>query len=139
MAALASETGINYVAFTATPKSKTLELFGRRPYPSQSVGPTDLPEAFHVYSMRQAIEVGSILDVLLNYTPYSLAFKLANDGKEMGDKEVERSEAVKTLIRWAPLHPYNISQKVQAVVEHYFSMVQPLLAGRAKRLSSLQN
>lgn len=134
MAARASDKGITYVAFTATPKAKTLELFGRRPDPSQPASPTNLPEAFHVYSMRQAIEEGFILDVLKNYTPYSLAFKLAGDGKEMDESEVERSEAVKALMRWVRLHPYNISQKVQIVVEHYRSMVQPLLGGKAKAM-----
>ena len=134
MAARAADAGVTYVAFTATPKGKTLELFGRRPDPTQPAGPTNLPAAFHVYSMRQAIEEGFILDVLQNYTPYSLAFKLANEGKELDDKEVERSEAVKTLMRWVRLHPYNISQKVQIVVEHYRAMVQPLLDGKAKAM-----
>lgn len=134
MAARAADTGITYVAFTATPKAKTLELFGRRPDPSQPASEKNLPAAFHVYSMRQAIEEGFILDVLQNYTPYSLAFKLASDGEEMDDKEVERSEAVKTLMRWVRLHPYNISQKVQIVVEHYRSLVQPLLEGKAKAM-----
>ncbi|RUV33928.1 type I restriction endonuclease [Mesorhizobium sp. M7A.F.Ca.MR.148.00.0.0] len=134
MAARAADTGITYVAFTATPKAKTLELFGRRPDPSQPASDENLPAAFHVYSMRQAIEEGFILDVLQNYTPYSLAFKLASDGEEMDEKEVERSEAVKTLMRWVRLHPYNISQKVQIVVEHYRSLVQPLLDGKAKAM-----
>jgi type I restriction enzyme R subunit len=134
MAARAADSGVTYVAFTATPKGKTLELFGRPPDPTQPAGPTNLPAAFHVYSMRQAIEEGYILDVLQNYTPYSLAFKLANAGEELDDKEVERSEAVKTLMRWVRLHPYNISQKVQIVVEHYRAMVQPLLDGRAKAM-----
>ncbi len=58
------ESGITYVAFTATPKAKTLELFGRRPNPSEPAGEGNLPEPFHVYSMRQAIEEGFILDVL---------------------------------------------------------------------------
>lgn len=134
MAARAAEAGVTYVAFTATPKGKTLELFGRRPDPSQPSSATNLPTAFHVYSMRQAIEEGFILDVLQNYTPYGLAFKLANDGVELDDTEVERSEAVKTLMRWVRLHPYNIAQKVQIVVEHYRANVQPLLDGRAKAM-----
>ncbi len=134
MAARAGDTGITYVAFTATPKSKTLELFGRRPDPSQPASATNLPEAFHVYSMRQAIEEGFILDVLKNYTPYSLAFKLAGEGREIDEKEVERDEAVKVLMRWVRLHPYNISQKVEVVVEHYRAKVQPLLAGKAKAM-----
>jgi type I restriction enzyme R subunit len=134
MAARAADKGITYVAFTATPKGKTLELFGRRPDPNQPASETNLPEAFHVYSMRQAIEEGFILDVLQNYTPYGLAFRLANEGRELDDKEVERSAAVKTLMRWVRLHDYNISQKVQIVVEHYRLNVQPLLDGRAKAM-----
>jgi type I restriction enzyme R subunit len=75
--------GLTYIAFTATPKQKTLELFGRK-------DADGLPQAFHVYSMRQAIEEGFILDVLKNYTTYKLAFKLANDGQEYDETQVER-------------------------------------------------
>jgi type I restriction enzyme R subunit len=132
MAGRASTTGITYVAFTATPKPKTLELFGRRPNPDRPAGPDNVPAAFHVYSMRQAIEEGFILDVLQNYTTYALAFKLAHDGKELDDREVERSAAMKGIMRWVRLHPYNISQKVQIVVEHFRENVEPLLAGHAK-------
>jgi type I restriction enzyme R subunit len=134
MAARASDKGITYVAFTATPKAKTLELFGRRPKPDQPAGPDNLPIAFHVYSMRQAIEEGFILDVLKNYTPYRLAFRLANNGKEWDDKEVERDAALKGIMRWVRLHPYNISQKVQIVVEHFRENVAALLEGRAKAM-----
>lgn len=134
MTARSKEAGITYVAFTATPKSKTLELFGRVPNPALPAGPENLPEAFHVYSMRQAIEEGFILDVLQNYTPYKTAFKLAHDGKVLDDKAVERSEAVKGLMRWVRLHPYNIAQKVQIVVEHFLESVSPLLNGRAKAM-----
>jgi type I restriction enzyme R subunit len=134
MATRADDKGITYVAFTATPKSKTLELFGRRPDPNAPAGPGNLPAAFHVYSMRQAIEEGFILDVLRNYTPYKLAFRLANEGREWDDQEIERSEAVKGLMRWVRLHPYNISQKVAVVVEHFRENVQPLLSGHAKAM-----
>ena len=71
MTARTADTGITYVAFTATPKAKTLELFGRKPEPDQPAGPTNVPEAFHVYSMRQAIEEGFILDVLETTRPTS--------------------------------------------------------------------
>jgi type I restriction enzyme R subunit len=128
MAARANQAGITYVAFTATPKAKTLELFGRRPSPDK------LPEAFHVYSMRQAIEEGFILDVLKNYTPYKLAFRLAHDGQEWDETQVERSAALKGIMQWVKLHPYNISQKVQVVVEHFRETVAPLLGGRAKAM-----
>jgi len=134
MAARANARGITYVAFTATPKAKTLELFGRRPDPSLPAGPGNLPAPFHVYGMRQAIEEGFILDVLRNYTPYKLAFRLASNGKEWDEKEVERSEAMKGIMRWVRLHPYNISQKVQVVVEHFLANVAPLLDGQAKAM-----
>ena len=134
MAARSADTGITYVAFTATPKSKTLELFGRRPKPDQPASKENLPAAFHVYSMRQAIEEKFILDVLQNYTPYSTAFKLAHNGKDFTDKEVEKNEAWKGIMRWVRLHPYNISQKVQVVVEHFRENVSPLLGGTAKAM-----
>jgi type I restriction enzyme R subunit len=134
MAGRVNTPGISFVAFTATPKPKTMELFGRRPDPTQPAGPGNLPEPFHVYSMRQAIEEGFILDVLKNYTSYKLAFKLAHEGKELDDAQVERSAALKSLMRWVRLHDYNISQKVQVVVEHFRANVQPLLKGNAKAM-----
>jgi type I restriction enzyme R subunit len=134
MAVRAGESGITYVAFTATPKAKTLELFGRRPDPSLPASDMNRPVAFHVYSMRQAIEEGFILDVLKNYTPYKLAFQLVHDDEEMTEETVERSTAVKGIMQWVRLHPYNIAQKVQVVVEHFRANVAPLLEGRAKAM-----
>ena len=134
MAARANDSGITYVAFTATPKAKTLELFGRRPDPDRPAGTGNLPAPFHVYSMRQAIEEGFILDVLRNYTPYTLAFNLASGGQDWDEREVERGEAMKGILRWVRLHPYTISQKVQVVVEHFREAVAPLLNGRAKAM-----
>ncbi|MDR4517118.1 MAG: DEAD/DEAH box helicase family protein [Nitrosomonas sp.] len=134
MAARTVDSGISYVAFTATPKAKTLELFGSRPNPDLPASDNNVPAPFHVYSMRQAIEEGFILDVLQNYTPYKLAFKLAHNGQEFDEKEVERSEALKGIMRWVKLHPYNISQKVQVVVEHFRDSVAPLLDGRGKAM-----
>lgn len=130
----ADDAGITFVAFTATPKSKTMELFGQRPDPSKPRGPDNLPAPFHVYSMRQAIEEGFILDVLKNYTPWKLAFKLAHNGKEFDEKQIERSAAMKGIMGWVRLHPYNIAQKVEAVVEHYRQYVAPLLRGKAKAM-----
>ena len=134
MAARADESGLTFVAFTATPKTKTMELFGTRPDPTRKPAPDNIPAPFHVYSMRQAIEEGFILDVLQNYTPYSLAFKLAHDGKELDDTEVERSAAMKGIMGWVRLHPYNIAQKVEIVVEHFRAFVAPLLGGNAKAM-----
>ncbi|QDI04287.1 type I restriction endonuclease subunit R [Xanthomonas cerealis pv. cerealis] len=119
--------GLTYVAFTATPKAKTLELFGRK-------GEDGLPRPFHVYSMRQAIEEKFILDVLKNYTTYNLAFKLAHNGQEYDQLQVERSSALKGIMQWVRLHPYNIASKVQVVVEHFRENVQPLLGGKAKAM-----
>ena len=134
MSSRASDTGITFVAFTATPKTKTMELFGTRPDPSKPASKDNLPVPFHIYSMRQAIEEGFILDVLKNYTTYKLAFKLAHNGKEWDDKEVERSAAMKGIMGWVRLHPYNISQKVEVVVEHFRQFVAPLLGGKAKAM-----
>ena len=134
MSTRAEDTGITFVAFTATPKNKTIELFGTRPDPSRKPAADNIPRPFHVYSMRQAIEEKFILDVLKNYTPYSLAFKLAHEGREVDDREVERSPAMKKIMGWVRLHPYNIAQKVQVVVEHYRKHVAPLLGGTAKAM-----
>ncbi|MBB4709337.1 type I restriction endonuclease subunit R [Xanthomonas arboricola] len=127
MEARAGVKGLTYVAFTATPKAKTLELFGRK-------GDDGLPKPFHVYSMRQAIEEKFILDVLKNYTTYNLAFKLAHDGQEYDQTQIERSTALKGIMQWVRLHPYNIASKVQVVVEHFRENVQPLLGGKAKAM-----
>ena len=134
MATRAETPGITFVAFTATPKNKTLELFGTCPDPTRKPAPDNIPAPFHVYSMRQAIEEGFILDVLQNYTPYHLAFKLAHEGKELDEQQVERSAAMKGIMRWVRLHPYNIAQKVEVVVEHYRAFVAPLLGGQAKAM-----
>lgn len=134
MAARADDSGITFVAFTATPKNKTMEIFGTRPDPARKPAPDNIPTPFHVYSMRQAIEEGFILDVLQNYTSYKLAFKLAHEGKEIEDREFERSAALKGIMGWVRLHPYNIAQKVEIVVEHFRHYVAPLLAGKAKAM-----
>jgi type I restriction enzyme R subunit len=84
--------------------------------------------------MRQAIEEGFILDVLQNYTAYSMAFRLAQDGQSFSDEEVERSAAKKKLMGWVKLHPHNIAQKVHIIVEHFRQFVWPLLDGKAKAM-----
>ena len=134
MSSRASDTGITFVAFTATPKAKTMELFGCRPDPTKPASKENLPKPFHVYSMRQAIEERFILDVLANYTTYKLAFKLAHHGQEWDEKQVERNAAMKGIMGWVRLHPYNISQKVEVVVEHFRQFVAPLLSGKAKAM-----
>jgi type I restriction enzyme R subunit len=130
----AEHPNVSYFAFTATPKAKTLERFGRVPDPSQSPSETNKPQAFDVYSMQQAIEEEFILDVLKNYTPYKLAFKLAYNGQEYSEDEVDQAQALKSLMRWVRLHPHNISQKVQIIVEHFRTNVATLLDGKAKAM-----
>ncbi|MDP1977636.1 type I restriction endonuclease subunit R [Undibacterium sp.] len=124
---------LSYLAFTATPKSKTLELFGRLPHPGEVPSKTNKPAAFHVYSMRQAIEEGFILDVLKNYTNYKVAYNLAMKMKD-ADHEVESKRAQVKLNQWVRLHDYNISQKVQVIVEHFKTHVMGLLNGQAKAM-----
>ena len=133
-AARADDGGITFVAFTATPKNKTMEIFGTRPDPSRKPAKDNVPFPFHVYSMQQAIEEKFILDVLHNYTSYKLAFKLAHQGKDYDETTVERSAALKSIMGWVRLHPYNIAQKVQIVVEHFRAFVAPLLNGKAKAM-----
>jgi type I restriction enzyme R subunit len=134
MSTRAGSAGITYVAFTANPKAKTLELFGRRPNPDEPAGSGNLPEPFHVYSMRQAIEEEFILDVLQNYTSYKLAFQLAQEGQSLSSEKVERNAALKKLMGWVKLHPHNIARKVEIVVEHFRQFIWPLLDGKAKAM-----
>jgi len=131
LAARSQSTNISYFAFTATPKAKTMEMFGRLPDPSQPPSEENIPEAFHVYTMQQAIEEGFILDVLKSYTTYDLAYKLATDEE---DKEVDAKKAKVQLAKWVRLHPYNISQKIEIIIEHYRTHIAHLLDGKAKAM-----
>ncbi len=124
---------LSYYAFTATPKGKTLELFGRLPNPGEPASKQNKPEPFHVYSMRQAIEEGFILDVLRNYTNYKVAYKLAQS-VAAADTEVESKKAKAKLGQWVKLHDYNIAQKVKVIVEHFRDTVMDLLGGQAKAM-----
>jgi type I restriction enzyme R subunit len=129
MTGRAAPSNVSFYAFTATPKAKTLEMFGRVP----AAGGT--PEPFHVYTMQQAIEEGFILDVLQNYTPYKVAFKLTHNGADYdSDTIVDQNEAMKSLMRWVRLHPTNIASKVQIIIEHYRQNVAHLLGGKAKAM-----
>ncbi|GEK11552.1 type I restriction-modification system, restriction (R) subunit [Pseudoalteromonas peptidolytica] len=133
IAARRGSANLNYYAFTATPKAKTLELFGRLPNPELPASKQNKPEAFHVYSMRQAIEEGFILDVLKNYTNYQVAYQLAQK-IEAADQEVDSKKAKVKLSQWVRLHEYNISQKVKVIVEHFKDNVMGLLGGQAKAM-----
>lgn len=125
---------VSFFAFTATPKGKTLELFGRPANPKKPSASNNLPRPFHLYSMQQAIEEGFILDVLLNYTSYKLAYKLAHNGREYDEDLVDKDAARASLIRWVRLHEHNIAQKVAVIVEHFRHYVAHWLDGKAKAM-----
>ncbi|MEC4841099.1 DEAD/DEAH box helicase family protein [Mycobacteroides chelonae] len=145
MAARAESKNLSFFAFTATPKAKTLELFGHKSSTNAA------PHPFHLYSMQQAIEEGFILDVLRNYTPYKTAFRLTHHGQTFqtvdtaasgtvqvsgeptGDL-VDKSAAIKSVMNWVKLHPTNISQKVAIIIEHFRDNVAWRLDGKAKAM-----
>lgn len=133
IAARKGSNNLNFYAFTATPKAKTLELFGRRPNPQEPASKTNKPQAFHVYSMRQAIEEGFILDVLQNYINYKVAYKLLQKLDDE-DQEVDSKKAKIKLNQWVLLHEHNVSQKVKVIVEHFRKHVMQLLGGQAKAM-----
>ena len=123
---------ISYFAFTGTPKHSTLMLFGRPTDPTQPASKSNLPRAFHRYPMRQAIEEGFILDVLLGYVPYKTAFNLA---KQIEDtKRVSGKAAKRALAQWMSLHPTNVTQKVQFIIEHFSKNVAHRLDGKGKAM-----
>lgn len=116
---------LSFFAFTATPKAKTLEMFG-------TTGSDGIPRAFHVYSMRQAIEEGFILDVLKNYITYDTYFKV---GKKIADDpRYEKSKANKALGKFLSLHPHNLAQKTQIIVEHFRTVTKDKIGGKAKAM-----
>ena len=119
------QPNMSFFAFTATPKHKTLEMFGHR-------GPDGKPAPFHLYSMRQAIEEKFILDVLLGYTTYNRFFKLAKAVAD--DPQLDKRKASSALAKYVNLHPTNISQKTQLIIEHFRSTVAHQLGGKAKAM-----
>lgn len=123
---------VSHFAFTATPKHSTLMLFGRVPDPSRRPSKDNVPRSFDRYPMRQAIEEGFILDVLQGYMPYKTAFNL---GKQFLDtKRVDGGQAKRSLAKWMALHPTNVIQKVEFIVEHFSKNVAHLLDGKAKAM-----
>ena len=126
LASRGRQPNLSFFAFTATPKGKTLEVFGR----PGAVGGT--PEAFHLYSMRQAIEEGFILDVLTHYTTYKTYWRLLKSASE--DPNVPKRRAARALAKFMSLHPHNISQKTEVIVEHFRENVAGRLDGQAKAM-----
>ena len=120
----ARQPNLSFFAFTATPKFKTKAVFDE-PGPSGAA-------PFHEYTMRQAIEEGFILDVLKNYTTYKRFFGLVKQAE--GDREVPKKAAANALGQFLELHPVNIEQVVQVVIEHFRLKVMHELGGRAKAM-----
>ena len=119
------QENLSYFAFTATPKFKTLELFGHR-------GEDGKPAPFHLYSMRQAIEEEFILDVLRGYTTYNHYFQLVKAIQD--DPELDKKKASRALARFVSFHPVNLAQKTEVIVEHFRTSVMPKLGGQAKAM-----
>jgi type I restriction enzyme R subunit len=120
MAKRGRQANLSFFAFTATPKHKTLAVFGRNGEPS------------HRYTMRQAIEEEFILDVLKYYTTYATYFKLLKARED--DPNVERKKAARALARFLKLHPHNIAQKTEVMVEHFQNFTRHKIGGRAKAM-----
>ena len=119
------QSNVSMFAFTATPKPTTLNIFGRTNKNGQK-------EAFHMYSMKQAIEEGFILDVLQNYMTYGTYFKLNKEIEE--DPNCKTSDAKRQIARFIELHDTNISQRIEIIVEHYRNNVMNQLEGKAKAM-----
>ncbi len=120
MAKRGRQANLSFFAFTATPKHKTFAVFARNGAPA------------HRYTMRQAIEEGFILDVLRHYTTYGAYFRLLKACEE--DPNVERKKAAAALARFLRLHPHNIAQKTEVMVEHFQAVTRHKIGGHAKAM-----
>ena len=125
MLARGKQNNLSFFAFTATPKPKTVEVFG-------TMGKNGKPEPFHLYSMKQAIEEGFILDVLKNYTTYKTYFKLSKEIED--DPKVNKKKASRAIGRFMSLHPHNLAQKTEVMVEHFRQVVSKKIGGKAKAM-----
>jgi type I restriction enzyme R subunit len=119
-------SNLSYLAFTATPKGKTLEMFG-------TLNPeTHVHEPFHLYSMRQAIEEGFIMDVLASYTTYQTFWKIEKATEE--DPEYDAKKARRAIARFVSLHPHHLAQKAEIIVEHFREHTSRQIGGLAKAM-----
>lgn len=125
LAAQGTHHNLSFFAFTATPKAKTLERFGDKQ-------PDGKFKAFHIYSMRQAIEEGFILDVLKHYMTYKTYYKLIKRIKD--DPEIDTTKGAKAITRFEALHPHNIAQKTEIMIEHFRDITMNKIGGRAKAM-----
>lgn len=125
LASHGTHKNMSFFAFTATPKGKTLQMFGTKM-------PDGTYRAFHIYSMRQAIEEGFILDVLKNYTTYKTYYKIAKS--EENDPEFNKRKASRAVRQFESLHPHNISQKTAIMLEHVRDITSKKIGGHAKAM-----
>ena len=119
------QQNVSMFAFTATPKPTTLQLFG-------TINTNGQREAFHVYSMKQAIEEGFILDVLQNYTTYKTFYQINKEIEE--DPKMQTASAKRQIARFVELHETNIAQRIEVIVEHFRTTVMQELGGQAKAM-----
>jgi type I restriction enzyme R subunit len=126
VAARAHQPNLSFFAFTATPKPRTVELFGT------TVPGTDRKVPFHTYSMRQAIEEGFILDVLRHYTPFGVFWRVKQSSA--ADPEVDKGKASAQIAKAISLHPHNLSQRAKIVVDHFRQHVAPQIGGLGKAM-----
>lgn len=116
---------LSFFAFTATPKARTLEVFGAKDAAGK-------PVPFHLYSMRQAIEEGFIMDVLKNYTTYKTFFKLSKRIED--DPRINKKKAGRAIARFVSLHPHNLAQKTEVIIEHFRQVTMKKIGGKAKAM-----
>ena len=135
------QPNLSYFAFTATPKSPTLKLFGTFDPDRLNVrtGEQGMYVPFHVYSMRQAIDEGYILDVLANYLTYETKWRLRNAaveqaGSAIANPEVDEAKARARLVRYAEQHPTSLAQKAKLIVDDFRDNIAARLGGRAKAM-----
>ncbi|MGM0878879.1 MAG: type I restriction endonuclease subunit R [Bacillota bacterium] len=119
------QPNISFFAFTATPKGSTLKMFGTEDAEGK-------PHPFHLYSMKQAIQERFILDVLKNYVTYKTYFRVAKKIEE--DPEFESAKATKAISQYVSLHPHNIDQKIEIIIEHFRKITRKKLNGQAKAM-----
>lgn len=125
LAAQGIHDNMSFFAFTATPKDKTLQMFGWRDEAGRY-------HPFHIYSMRQAIEEGFILDVLKNYMTYNMYYKIAKAIPE--DPELDSAAGLKAIRKFETLHPHNISQKTSIMLDHFMNVTRHKMGGKAKAM-----
>jgi type I restriction enzyme R subunit len=125
MMARGKQPNLSFFAFTATPKAKTLEVFGTPDAEGE-------PAPFHLYSMRQAIEEDFIMDVLQNYTTYKTYFRLSKAIED--DPQINKKKASRAIARFVSLHPHNLAQKTEVILEHFRQCVMKRIGGKAKAM-----